>query len=217
MSEVRGQWQHRLHQLRHTRGLTVGISNSGRVPYRDTSHRPLSAVISTTTHWLPSSTNSVRRPVGGVQPEMGGMYVARRTMTSVPSNSGESGTAPSGSDPPVKKTELKKKKTATTEAGGADAGTASAKRQDASTTPKPSTSTKVALFAKKLAVEYPKLLVTKTYEFFRLMIMGACDWAGNVNLSSSIHPRLSPSRDCTQSPRYSKRRQLYCGNIPKMN
>jgi hypothetical protein len=116
--------------------------------------------------------------VGGIDQELrrhSGLFGTRRTDAFCSAtNSGDSSPNLDPSSQPIRKTELKKKKTAavaeTKEVHSAQTdGKRPATASTAKESPAPS---KAAVIFRKIAVDFPKTLASKTYEFFRLMIFG---------------------------------------------
>ena len=154
----------------------------------------------------------------GIAPEA--LPVAcRRTASTVPRSHEGSPQPAAAPAEPVKKTELKKKKAPAGDAAGHQGAAQSAGRTD---TPAPALTTgdKALMYARKALVDFPKLALMKTYEFFRLMILGACVRGCGLSTSGSPCPLTLALcllfRGCgaacaacvpLQSPRYSKPRR----------
>jgi hypothetical protein len=116
--------------------------------------------------------------VGGIDPGMRqncGLFGTRRTDAfSSAANSEGSRPNPDPGNQPARKTELKKKKTVVPEeAKGAPPAQAEAKKSStASSTREGPAPSKAAVIFRKIALDLPKTLARKTYEFFRLLIFG---------------------------------------------
>ena len=155
---------------RHKHSLTLASASMPRaIQPAINSQFPRIQHISTTV--LGSDTEYVRS-VTGNQRLIGGFGSRHFSGGPLPSNASDASSAP------PKNTELKKKKDVPVDIGGeaAQGQTVSATgvtRSSAKET-KPSLSVRAAALAHKAFLDFPKLAAMKTYEFFRLMIMGTC-------------------------------------------